>query len=571
MHYLNEQNIFIFLIQIFLLLGLARGMGELFRRWKQPPLTAEILVGVLLGPTVFGRFLPRLHQAIFPASVIQQNMLETVAWLGVLFFLLQTGLEFDFSSAWRQRGNALKIALTDIAVPLTISFAVAMFLPAHYLVNAGQRVIFALFMATVMTISDMPIASRTLRDLKLNKTDMGFLIVSALSVNDIIGWLVFTLVLGLFTQASPDVAGILTIVVLTLGFTSLCLTLGRSLVNKAISRINIGQVSQPANSLTFICLLGILCGAVTQRIGIHSLFGFFIAGIMAGGAKALSERTRHVISQMVFAVFVPIFFASIGLKIDFFRNFDIFIVLFVAVISVAGKFIGAWMGVRFTNVPRANRLPIAIAHTPGGMMQIVVGLLAFEYNLISETIFVGIVCGAVISAMALGPWLSYAIKRRKEVSILEFFSYSAIISDLKTDDRDKAIEQLCWIAAEQEEMPGFGILCDAVLQRENTMGTAIEEGIAVPHARLAAIRRPVIVFGRSVSGIEWDSPDGKPAHFIFLILTPEQDDVQVQILALIARAMSDKKTRDVIMGAKEPGEIWPIFQDIFSARHIVRR
>ena len=79
MHYLNEHNIFIFLVQIVVLLGLARGLGELFRRWKQPPLTAELLVGVLAGPTIMGRFLPLWHKAIFPGDQIQQNMLETVA------------------------------------------------------------------------------------------------------------------------------------------------------------------------------------------------------------------------------------------------------------------------------------------------------------------------------------------------------------------------------------------------------------------------------------------------------------------------------------------------------------
>ena len=89
MHYLNEQNILIFLVQILLLLGLARGLGEVFRRWKQPALTAEILVGIFLGPTVLGRLLPSVHQAIFPPGALQQNMLETVGWIGVLFLLLE--------------------------------------------------------------------------------------------------------------------------------------------------------------------------------------------------------------------------------------------------------------------------------------------------------------------------------------------------------------------------------------------------------------------------------------------------------------------------------------------------
>ena len=419
MHYLNEQNIFIFLIQVFLLLGLARGLGELFHKWKQPSITAEILVGIFLGPTIFARFWPSLYQVIFPQDLIQQNMLETVAWLGVLFLLLETGLEVDFSSAWRQRGDALRIAITDIIVPMVIAFILCLFLPSYYLVNPEQRLIFALFMATCMTISAVPVAARVLHDLKLSKTDLGFLIMSALSVNDIIGWLIFTLVLGFFTQVSLEISKIGIILSSTIGFVVFCLTIGRKFSNFVISKIKEKNMPQPGTPLTFICLLGLLCGAITQKIGIHALFGFFIAGVMAGEAKALPERTRQIISQMVYAIFVPLFFVTIGLKIDFLKNFDIFLVLFVSSIGIAGRFFGAWLGVTFTNLSRANRLSIAIAHTPGGAMEIVVGVLALEYHLISEPVFVAIVFGAVVSSVILGPWLNHSIKRRKEISILE--------------------------------------------------------------------------------------------------------------------------------------------------------
>lgn len=572
MPYLTEQNIYIFLIQVFLLLGLARGLGELFRRWKQPPFTAEILVGILLGPTVFGRLFPYFYQIVFPQEIIQQNMLETVAWLGILFLLLEIGLEVDFLSAWRQRGEALKIAITDIIIPMTLSFIACLFLPVGYLVNPEQRLIFALFMATAMTISAMPIAARALYDLKLSKTDLGFLIVSALSVNDIIGWLIFTLILGFFSQINLGITKILTILTLTIGFVFFSLTIGRIFVNSVISKIKAKQMPEPGTSLTFICLLGLLGGAITQKIGLHALFGFFIAGIMAGQARTLSERTRQVISQMVFAIFVPLFFAGIGLKVDFLKNFNLFLVLFVTSISLIGKFFGAWLGVSFTKISRANRLSIAIAHTPGGTMEIVVGLIAFEYNLISEPVFVALVFGAVISSVMLGPWLNYSIKRRKEISILEYFSPRAIIPELKSDQRDKAIGELCQLISEQEDMPEREALYEAVIQRENAMGTAIEEGVAVPHARLALLKRPVITFGKSLTGIEWNSPDGKPTHFIFLILTSQQeDDTQVQILALIAKVMSEEETRNVIMTAKDSQEIWRIFQNSFTSQHIIKK
>lgn len=571
MHYLNEQNIFIFLVQVFLLLGLARGLGELFRIWKQPPLTAEILVGIVFGPTVFGRFMPELSGAIFPNDVIQQNMLETVGWLGVLFLLLETGLEVDFSAAWRQRGDALKIAFSDIIIPMIVAFIPCFFLPAHYLVDPNQRLIFALFMATAMTISAMPVAARALHDLKLSKTDLGFLIMSALSVNDIIGWLLFTIVLGFFTQASMDIVGTIIIVTATIGFAAICLTIGRRFADAVISKIKAKHMPQPGTSLTFICLLGLVCGAITQKIGIHALFGFFLAGIMAGGSKALSERTRQVISQMVYAVFVPLFFVGIGLKIDFFSNFDLFLVTLVSIIGIAGRFLGAWIGTLFTGLPKPNRVPIAVAHTPGGAMEIVVGILALEYGLITEAVFVAIVFGAVISSITLGPWLSSSIKKRRKVSILECFSKRDIVADVKSEKRDKVIMEMCEAAGEHEDMPDLDTLYASVIERENSMGTAIEEGIAVPHARVHSLKRPVIALGRSLTGIDWNSPDGKPTHLIFLVLSPFKDaGAQLQILRAVATAMSNAELRSSLMKAGDTQELWSVLRDAFMPQHIIK-
>lgn len=572
MHYLNEEHIFTFLIEIFILLGLAKGLGEVFRRFKQPTLTAELLVGILLGPTILGRFFPEFQLMLFPQEPLQRTMLETVSWFGVLFLLLETGLEIDFSSAWRQRGEALKIALSDIVIPMMLAFTAFSFLPDVYLPDPDQRLTFVLFMATAMTISAMPIAARALHDLKLNKTDLGYLVMSALSVNDIIGWLIFTVVLGLFTQVGNSLVGVFVIFASTIGFTVLCLTGGRTFANFCVNKIQEKRMPEPGSSLTFICLLGALCGAITHKIGIHALFGFFLAGIMAGEAKALSEKTRQVISQMVYAIFVPLFFASIGLKIDFLTNFEWKLVLLVIVVGISGRFIGAWFGVTISKAHKSNRLPIAIAHTPGGMMEIVIGLLALEYNLITEQIFIAIICGSITSSVLLGPWLNWAIKRRKNVSIMEFFSPRLLVTNMKARGRDDAILELCEIAAEQIDAYKAPELFDQVMQREKEMGTAVEEGIALPHAHLKHLRKPYIVFGRSTSGIEWNSPDGKPAEFIFLLLTPkDSNDVQVQILRHIVKVLEDAATREQLKNAKEKEQIWNLIKKKFSSHRIERK
>jgi mannitol/fructose-specific phosphotransferase system IIA component (Ntr-type) len=359
---------------------------------------------------------------------------------------------------------------------------------------------------------------------------------------------------------------------LTLGFTFFCLTFGRHLVDFVFSKIKARQTSPTAAPLTMLWLLGLACGAVTQKLGIHALFGFFLAGIMAGGVEAIPERTRQVISHMVYAIFVPLFFASIGLKVDFLNNFDPFIVAFVSLISVAGKFGGAWLGVGLAKLPKSNRLPVAIAHIPGGSMEIVIGLIAYQYRLISEPVFVAIVFSAVVSSIIVGPWLSHALERRKAISILEYFTRRGVSVDWKVFGKDEAIVKLCDLAAGQDDAVEPESFYKPVLEREHLMGTAMEEGIAVPHARLAALRRPLIVFGRSPAGIEWNSPDGKPAQFIFLILTPEhQDEVQVQILSSIARTMGHEQTRKNILEARDADQIWHVLREAFLSSQIVRK
>lgn len=246
--------------------------------------------------------------------------------------------------------------------------------------------------------------------------------------------------------------------------------------------------------------------------------------------------------------------------------------MFVTVISVGGKFFGAWLGARFTDLAAVNRLPVAIAHIPGGSMEIVIGILALQYRLITESVFVAIVFGAIASSAVLGPWLKSSISRRKERSIIEFFSSKEAIANLRSSDRDNVIHELCASAYEQGNMPNVENLYSAVLKRENSLGTAMEDGTAFPHARIPMLVRPIVVFGRSLSGIEWNSPDGQPSHFIFLILTPKEDDeIQIQILRIIARAMSKHETREAIMHASGHDELWKVLQNVFSSHQIVRK
>jgi len=552
MHYLNEGNLWLFLLQLLVLLGLARGLGLLSARFGQPAITAEILVGILLGPTLLGRFAPALYHGLFPDTPVQQAMLETVAWLGILFFLLATGLETNFAVALRHGRDAVLISMADLIVPMAIAFGPCLFLSERFIPGgAPGRPLFALFLATIMTISALPVTVRIMQDLDIYRSDAGLLTVCALTINDVAGWLIFALILGMATDAGMSPLRALGILSGTILFAGLFLTVGRRLMDRAFAGMRHCGLPEPGAPLTLICLVGLLGGAITLRLGIHGLFGFFVAGIMAGEARSLSENAREMIGQTVRAVLVPLFFATIGLKLDFVRQFDWRLCLFVLVIGVIGRFVGAWVGVTLTRRFRECRNLIAAAHVPGGEMQIVVGILALECGVISEPVFVAVMVGALGSSVVLGPVMRRLVAGYRFRRLAEFLAPESVTADLSGESPGEAIRTLCELAA-----PRVGLtpaeLAVRVLAREEEMSTAISAEVATPHARIEGLTAPVICVGRAAAGIPWPVGEGRRVRLVFLLLTPtDASDLQLRLLQAIAQLLQNEARRQELCTATD--------------------
>jgi K+:H+ antiporter len=565
MHYLDESHISLFLIQVFILLVTAKILGALCQKRGIPALAGEILAGIVLGPTILGRTLPNLQTALFPRETIQFAMLDTVSWLGVLFLLLSTGFEVDISTVWKQGKASLSIGIVGVVIPLLIGCLVFFWFPASYWGPNSSHVVFTLFMATAASITAISIVARLLHDMDILKSDVGSVSLSACAVNDVLGWVVFTVVLAVAEQSEVNAEALLKILFEILLFGALCMTVGGKVVGALTTKIKDSSLPQPSAMLTFIACLGVFCGAVTDWIGIHAILGFFLAGIMAGNTSEISEHTRDTLSHTIHAIFVPLFFASIGIKVDFLTGADLLPLVIFTAVALGGKFIGAWVGARMASMSKPDALSVGITFMPGGAMEIVVAMLALELGLITEGVFVAIVFAALLSSVIAGPLLAWSIRRRKAVDVGRLLLRDAVTLELTGSTRWEVIEELCAkVAASTAEIDGQELL-EAVRAREAVMGTGLEKGVAVPHGRLGQLTRPMVAFGLSKTGIDWDAPDGLATHLVFLILTPEREEgVQVQILASIAMAMEQSGMRGKLMSVETETEAVELLDSILS-------
>ena len=176
-------------------------------------------------------------------------------------------------------------------------------------------------------------------DLKLFKTKIGMLVVASAMVDDVIGWMIFSIILGMIGKGGQMAVGYT--LLLTVGFTAFMLTIGRGLLNRMLPWVN-KKLAWPGGLLSLSLSLCFLAAAFTEYIGIHAVFGAFIIGIALGDSEHMSERAKEIVHQFINNIFAPLFFVAIGLKVNFLVNFDPWLTLVIIIIAFAGKIIGGW-------------------------------------------------------------------------------------------------------------------------------------------------------------------------------------------------------------------------------------
>jgi Kef-type K+ transport system membrane component KefB len=403
------------LLALGLLLISAQLLGELARKFHQPAILGELLVGIILGPTLLGRIAPDIQAFIFPKQGPVPVFFSGFNIFSISMFLLVAGMEINLSSVIRLGKTALTVSAAGIIVPFAVGTLLAYFIPEFLGYHSGtvSPVIFAIFIGTALSISALPVIAKTLMDLGLYKGPVGTVTMAAAVVNDLIGWIIFAFILstilptnGLFSV--PELIGLIAV------FTIAMLTIGRKLIGYGLNFFT-RHFSWPGGVISFILSVGLLAGAFTEWIGIHSLFGAFIAGVVIGDSKlmehqAMQQDVRHTVDKFITTILATIVFASIGLKLDFWQHFDLALILSVIAIACIGKVFGCYWAAKSTGMPNKESMAVGLAMNSRGAMEIILALIALEYKIIKEPLFVALVAMAIFTSAISGPLIRRALR-----------------------------------------------------------------------------------------------------------------------------------------------------------------
>ncbi|MEM9110448.1 MAG: cation:proton antiporter [Planctomycetota bacterium] len=609
---LTPSEITVFLLSLAVLLGAARLLGEFAKKFGQPTVLGEILAGVILGATILGNIAPDTYNNLFPKYLNDHQSKEPVFYdktdsegnaykqavtdpstgetidvtipdrnydedgklgsdgrvpslvkvglesffvLCVCLLLLVAGLEVDLSIVTKQGKAAAAVSMMGMIVPFAIGFGVAYLLAVSapgligYNVDSDKAMPFALFLGIAMSITALPVIAKILMDMNMFKSDMGMLIMSSAMVNDLLGWIGFAMVLAMILPEGESALSLQFVIPATLVFVGFMLTVGRWLANKAIPLVQ-AHTSWPGGILGFVFVLALLCAALTEWIGIHAIFGAFLAGIALGDSKHLTARTRETIEQIVTYIFAPIFFAGVALRIDFINNFDFAIVMIVLVVAIIGKVVGCYFGAKLAGLNKRESWAIGFGMSARGAMEIILGQIALSFGLITEELFVAIVIMAIATSVIAGPLMQKALDRRQQKKFTDLLSSKAFIARLRAVSRQDAIEELSQVAA---AVTGHDadMINTAVWEREQTMSTGIGNGVAVPHGRIEGLAKPQLVVGVSPPGIDFDAGDGLAAEIICMLLTPADDQLaQIEMLRAVAEVFNDPARRRAAVEAE---------------------
>jgi Kef-type K+ transport system membrane component KefB len=403
-----EGHLKLVLIQWIIIIVAAHFFGRLGKRFGQPLAVGEITAGILLGPSALGLVWPSDWPVVFPPAT--QTSLQLLGKLGLIFLLFQVGMEFDYSHLRSKSRTVTLVSLLGIAAPVLCGLAIGPWLHDRFAPET-PRFGFQLFLCIALSISALPIMGRILLEMKLERTAIGALAISAAAIDDVIGWVLLGVATALVTSGFNLVHLLGQIAGIAAFFLTLHKFIGpglRWLWRRSVANADGNEMPAPFLALLLVGLF--ISSLITHELGIFVIFGAFLFGTALHQEPGLVKAWRNRFSEVVLVAFVPIFFTNTGLntKIGELQTSVAWLACaLVLLAAVAGKLGGCFLGARVAGQPAREAACVAALMNTRALMGLIAINIGLDLKLLTPALFTMLVIMALLTTAMCGPLLRW--------------------------------------------------------------------------------------------------------------------------------------------------------------------
>ncbi len=398
------------LLQIVVIISFTQLLGTLFKKIGQPAVIGETVAGIILGPSLLGLLFPGAFHFLFPPESMET--LKFLSQIGLILFMFIVGMELDARLIRRQAMEALIISHASILIPYTLGIGLSLFIYNQYAAAHATFISFSLFMGIAMSITAFPVLARILRDRGLAGTKLGMLAITCAASDDVTAWCLLALLIA-FIKSGSGMAGLFTIGLVLL-YAAIMLIPIRLLLNKVLDFYLKQKIAYNTLMAVMFTML-ILSAWCTEVIGIHALFGAFLAGVLMPKNDELRKRITNRISDVAIVMLLPLFFVFTGLRTHagLLNHSGLWVTFgLIMLVAVVGKFGGSTLAARLMGQTWKDSLSIGALMNTRGLMELIVLNIGYDMGVLSPEIFAMMVLMALLTTIMTSPALRW-IERMK--------------------------------------------------------------------------------------------------------------------------------------------------------------
>lgn len=406
------------LLQFFVILIATRMLGSVFRRFGQPAVMGEMTAGILLGPSLFGWLAPAASSFIFQTDSLRT--LQLLSQVGVCLFMFVVGLELDVSHVRRNAQVAFVVSHASILFPYLLGVLIALSLYQNYAGSGIGFVPFALFMGIAMSITAFPVLVRILQERGMIKTSIGTTAIACAATDDASAWAILACIIAI-ARARGVAASAFNLGLVVL-FVGLMVFVVRRRLPRLLKLDQLGDGANPGNVIAMALIFMTASALITETIGIHSLFGAFLAGLVMPRNRQFLDYIVVRLENVSRLFLLPLFFAFSGLRTHLGLLSDMaswLMCLAIIGVAMAGKIGGTMFSARLMQMKWIDSFTLGALMNTRGLVELVALNIGYDLGILSPTIFTMMVLMALVTTLSTGPLLSLAeyLKRRAVVPV----------------------------------------------------------------------------------------------------------------------------------------------------------